>query len=223
MLRKLAIMAALAVLISTLISGCAAQTAQTPSPFSTTNAASATNSGTSPTGVTGTPIVLTPIVVPTMPATVPGYLEIDPETGLHMTGKPITVDFSTYRLKVSGKVDHALSLTYDELRLLPKMTANPPLVCDGFFTDTATWSGVSLKAILDMAGLQPEAFRISLKSADGYASTLNLKEATAPENFLAYELGGKTLPVLQGFPLRAVIPAMNGYVWTKWLVEIVVD
>ena len=163
---------------------------------------------------------LEPIVVPTMPAEVPGYLEIDPETGLHMTGTPTEVDFESYRLKVSGKVDNELSLSYDELRLMPKMTDSPELICEGFFVDVAAWSGVSLKSILDMAGIQADAERVVLKSADGYITSLTLQDASAPENFLAYELNSETLPVLQGFPLRAVFPGINGNYWAKWLTEI---
>jgi DMSO/TMAO reductase YedYZ molybdopterin-dependent catalytic subunit len=164
-----------------------------------------------------------PIVVPTMPEYVPDYLHVDPDNGLHMTGTPTVVDFAAYRLVVSGKVNKTLSLTYDELRLMPKMTSSPVLVCPGYFVDNATWSGVSLKGILDMAGVQTGATKVSMKSADGYMSSITLAEAMAPENYLAYELAGKTLPVLQGFPLRAVIPAKNGNVWVKWLLEIVVE
>jgi DMSO/TMAO reductase YedYZ molybdopterin-dependent catalytic subunit len=36
----------------------------------------------------------------------------------------------------------------------------------------------------------------------------------------AYELSGKPLPILHGFPLRAVFPSMQGNNWVKWLVEI---
>jgi sulfite dehydrogenase (cytochrome) subunit A len=140
-----------------------------------------------------------------------------------MTGTPTVVDFASYRLKVSGKVTRELSLTYDELRLMPKMTAKPELECEGFFLDIATWSGPSLKSILEMAGLQPDAASIVMKSADGYSARLSLDKALAENNFLAYELEGRTLPVLQGFPLRAVIPDMNGNVWVKWLLEIVVE
>jgi DMSO/TMAO reductase YedYZ molybdopterin-dependent catalytic subunit len=179
--------------------------------------------GTPGTTTTVTTVDLEPIVVPTMPAEIPGYTEVDPATGLHMTGTPTVVDFANYRLKVSGKVAHELSLTYDDVRRLPKLTARPNLVCEGVFTDTATWSGASLKAILEMAGVQPDAEWITMKAADGYSSALTVKEALQPENFLAYELEGQPLPVLHGFPLRAVIPSKNGFVWVKWLLEIVVE
>ena len=62
-----------------------------------------------------------------------------------------------------------------------------------------------------------------MKAADGYSITLSLDEALKPENFLAYEWMGQPLPVLHGFPVRAVIPGRDGNAWVKWLLEIVVE
>jgi len=166
---------------------------------------------------------LEPVTQPTLPAEVPGYLEIDPAAGLTMTGTPVEVDIESYRLKVSGKVDHELSLSYDEIRLLPKMTASPRLECPGYFIDINSWSGVPLTVILDMAGVHADASRLSMESADGYTAVIGLDVALAPDNFLAYEVDGKTLPVLHGFPLRAVLPERPGGEWVKWLLEIVIE
>jgi DMSO/TMAO reductase YedYZ molybdopterin-dependent catalytic subunit len=148
---------------------------------------------------------------------------LDPETDLHVTGRAQQIDLATYRLKVSGLVDHPLSLTYDELRCLPKVTDNPLLNCPGVFKDEATWSGVPIKYILDLAGVQQGATDLVLVSADGYQVKLPLATASLEKNFLAYELNGNTLPVLHGFPLRAVFPGMWGSYWLKWLVEIQID
>ena len=41
--------------------------------------------------------------------------------------------------------------TYDDLRCMPKIEDRPTLVCPGFFTDTATWAGASLKYELELA------------------------------------------------------------------------
>jgi DMSO/TMAO reductase YedYZ molybdopterin-dependent catalytic subunit len=159
--------------------------------------------------------VLEPIVVPTLPDVIPGYAELDPATGLHVTGTAQVIDVASYRLKVDGKVDRELSLSYDDLRRLPKVTATPRLVCPGVFEDTATWSGVPLKTILDMAGVQPDATEIRMNAADGHWSVLALDKAFKPENFLAYELADQPLPVLHGFPLRAVLPDEYGSLWVK--------
>jgi DMSO/TMAO reductase YedYZ molybdopterin-dependent catalytic subunit len=166
---------------------------------------------------------LEPIVAPTLPEEIPGYTEVDPATGLHVTGIPSAVDLASYRLRVTGKVVRELSLTYDEIRSLPKVTASPTLTCPGAFVDHATWSGVPIPAILELAGVQPDAKRIRMEGADGYSSVLLIDEALQPQNFLAYELEGETLPALHGFPLRAVIPEHIGAFWVKWILEIQVQ
>jgi DMSO/TMAO reductase YedYZ molybdopterin-dependent catalytic subunit len=163
---------------------------------------------------------LEPVVQPTLPADIPSYLEVDPATGLHMTGTPTVVEISTYRLKVTGKVDHEFSLTYDELRALPRVTASPELVCPDYFWDHATWTGVPLNLILEMAGPQSDVERVVLIGADNYSTGIYLTEALVSDGFLAYELNGETLPALQGFPIRAVFPGREGGLWAKWLVEI---
>ena len=76
-----------------------------------------------------------PITAPPFPETIPDTAELDPETGLHVTGTPVAIDLAAYRLEVTGLVDYPLSLTYDELRCLPKVEAAPLLDCPGFFVD----------------------------------------------------------------------------------------
>ena len=169
------------------------------------------------------PCNLSPIVVPTMPAEIPGYTLLDPNTNLHMTGTPQQIDLATYRLKVTGKVVHPLSLTFDEIRCMPKTTAKVVLICPGYFEDVATWSGVPIYYILDMAGVQPEGVNLSIKADDGHTAYIPIKDAREAENFLAYEWEGQPLPILHGFPVRAVFPSMYGNKWVKWLVEIVIE
>jgi DMSO/TMAO reductase YedYZ molybdopterin-dependent catalytic subunit len=78
---------------------------------------------------------LKPIKAPPYPRVIPGYTQLDETTGLHMTGKVQAIDLPTYRLYVTGLVETQLSLQYDELRCLPKVTTDPLLVCRGFFED----------------------------------------------------------------------------------------
>lgn len=166
---------------------------------------------------------LPPIVIPTLLAEIPGYTELDESTGLHVTGKAEVIDLASYQLMVTGLVDHPLSLNYDELRCMPKVSAKPLLICPGYFEDQATWSGVPLKTILNLAGIQSEAKRVVLISGDGYESSVTLEDGLKDENFLAYELEGNPVPILHGFPLRAIFPSMSGNRWTKWLVAIRVE
>jgi DMSO/TMAO reductase YedYZ molybdopterin-dependent catalytic subunit len=227
-------------LLGLLLASCAAQPASPvastatlaiPAPAATATTALAEIQPTQPAATTAPTTAqdtsaacnLAPVVAPTLPAVIPGYTQLDETTGLHMTGTYQQIDLATWRLKVSGLVDHPLELTYDELRCLPKITDNPPLVCVGFFRDMASWSGVPIKDVLALAGVQSKAKTLSLISADGYRTSLPLDEALKSENFLAYELEGKPLPVLHGFPLRGVFPAMEGNKWAKWVIGIEIE
>jgi DMSO/TMAO reductase YedYZ molybdopterin-dependent catalytic subunit len=163
---------------------------------------------------------LAPIVVPTLPAEIPSYTALDPATDLHVTGQVSEVDLASYRLEVRGKVDHPLNLSYDALRCMPRIEREATLVCPGFFVDVATWAGVSLEHILQLAGVQPGATQILLYAADGYSTSVSLEEASFGENFLAYEWKGEPLPRLHGFPVRAVFPELQGNKWVKFLVKI---
>jgi len=191
----------------------------TPESPSTTTPSHATSTSAPPSLVCKLPTV----VAPTLPAMIPAYTELDQTTGLHMTGSYQVINLQSYRLEVSGKVAHSLNLSFDELRCLPHIEVRCNLVCPGFFVDTATWAGASLDALLDLAGVQSDATDIKMYSADGYSAALLLKDARDGENFLAYEWEGQPIPILHGFPVRAVFPDQEGNKWVKWLVRITVD
>lgn len=161
-----------------------------------------------------------PITIPKPPIIIPDYAELDKTTGLHVTGTLPKIDFENYRLEVFGKVTNPLKLSYDDLRCMPKIEAQPVLECPGFFKDKATWAGVPIKYVLELADVQEEAREINLISADGYKHSVSLIEDYSKPGFLAYEWEGKPLPLLHGFPLRAVFPGLIGSYWVKWLVKI---
>jgi DMSO/TMAO reductase YedYZ molybdopterin-dependent catalytic subunit len=163
------------------------------------------------------------LAIPPRPAEVPGFAQLDPSTGLHMTGSPQKIDASTWRLKVYGKVVRELSLSYDELRRLPRRTTRDPIICEGYFEDYANWAGASLSAVLDMAELKSDAKGLELVAEDGYSSYVTMAEARSPYALLLYEWEGKALPEFHGYPVRAAFPGLQGNKWVKWLVEIKVD
>jgi DMSO/TMAO reductase YedYZ molybdopterin-dependent catalytic subunit len=165
------------------------------------------------------------IIPPTPPATIPGYAKLDETTNLHVTGTMQEIDVETYRQVITGTaVSQPLSLTYDDLRCMPKREVRSVLTCPGFFEDEATWAGVPLEHILDLAGVYSNAEHIRLKGADGYSMRLNMDVIRdTPRSIIAYEWEGESLPILHGFPVRAVFPGQQGNTWVKWLLEIRVE
>lgn len=163
------------------------------------------------------------VLQPKFPETIPGYTQLDPETGLHMTGEPQRIELGTWRLKVTGKVAKPLALDFDALRMLPGIRTRATIICRGYFEDRAVWAGASLASILDAAGVLPGARGLSLVGADGYSASVTMEQARGGDNFIAYELQGRPVTVLQGFPARAAFPSLLGNKWTKWLLEIRVE
>ena len=185
--------------------------------------APASSTAISPISITPTSCKLSPLVSPTRPADTPGYTQLDPATGLHMTGTPVDIDIATYRLDVTGKVKNELSLSYDDLRCMPKITTKSISVCAGFFEDRATWAGVPFSYILELAGVKPDASLINLRGADGYSSGTMIEAVLLPDAYLAYEWEGQPIPVLHGFPLRAIFDSQVGGYRVKWLLGIEVS
>lgn len=146
--------------------------------------------------------------------------------GLHVTGRPIAVDITSYRLTVSGNVQHPLSLTYDEVREMPSVQKQVTLVCPGVFVDEGVWTGVPLRDILTKAGLEDDSIRVVFISVDErYRSELPLAKALSDGVLIAYEFDGKTFDRRNGFPLRLVAKNEPGYNWVKWLgrIEVIAE
>ena len=137
-----------------------------------------------------------------------------------LNDRPSPVRGDTWRLSVTGVVDRTLSLTYDEIAM-GKEQRTAVLDCTGGWYSTQEWEGVSLGAVLESAGLRPEAASVTVRSVTGYYRRFNLQEAA--EYVLATRVGGQTLSHSHGFPVRLVAPNKRGYDWVKWVTAIEVN
>ncbi len=168
------------------------------------------------------PICLNPpLVAPPLPAVTPGPDLSDVTTGLHVKNfQALQLDPVSYRLKISGLVDHPLELSLDDLCGMPRVTSRVICTCPDYFEDVTYYTGVPLTYVMNLAGVQSSAKELDLTGADKVTSYLDLGDAMKDENFLAYQWKDQPLPAQNGFPLRAVIPAKVGFNWTKYLVQI---
>jgi len=165
----------------------------------------------------------------------------------HLAGLPLDIDPDKFTLEVKGKVDKPLSLSLKDIRKLKATEIVAVNQCSGnsrgFFQPRvaggqlgngamgcARWHGVPLKTVLDMAGVQAGAKQVVFDGLDGpvmdttpdFAKALDLDHARDGEVMLAYGMNGDDLPVLNGFPLRLVVPGYYGTYWVKHLNEITV-
>jgi DMSO/TMAO reductase YedYZ molybdopterin-dependent catalytic subunit len=153
------------------------------------------------------------------------------------------VDGSTWRLAVGGDVERPVELTLDDIRARPRRTIAVTIECAGNgrarlsprpisqpwlveAVSTAEWTGAPLSALLEEAGLGPDAVEVVFTGIDhgiekgyehDYARSLSVPDAMRSEVLLAYEMNGRPLEPQHGFPLRLVAPGWYGMMHVKWL------
>ena len=153
------------------------------------------------------------------------------------------IDGAAFRLRVSGLVDRELALSLDELRDMETRELVFGFECSGNrgplngLSSNGRWTGVSLRTVLDRAGVQNRArefvffgadhgeeevaFRGQIHTVDQqYGRSLRRDTALSPEPLLAYALNGEPLTRHQGFPLRLLVPGWYGAPNVKYLSEI---
>jgi DMSO/TMAO reductase YedYZ molybdopterin-dependent catalytic subunit len=124
-----------------------------------------------------------------------------------------------WQLRVSGLVERPFTLTYDELLAMPPTHLTKDFQCvTGWRVPKVKWSGVSLRALLDRAGVKPGAQALRFTSFDGaYTESLTLDQARRPDVIVAYEMEGKPVSSEHGGPVRLYVAPMYGYKSCKWL------
>ncbi|WP_267358098.1 MULTISPECIES: molybdopterin-dependent oxidoreductase [unclassified Methylobacterium] len=163
----------------------------------------------------------------------------------HWASIPTDIDANAFRLTVRGHVDRALSLSLDAIAQLPRFEIAAVNQCSGnsrgLFEPrvpgaqwangsmgNARWTGVRLKDVLDRAGVKAGAVQVRFSGLDepvvddapDFKKSLDLDHARDGEVMLAYAMNGEPLPLLNGFPLRLVVPGWYSTYWVKMLSDI---
>jgi hypothetical protein len=92
----------------------------------------------------------------------------------------------------------------------------------------ARWKGVRLRDLLAQVQLQSSALAVRFEGAERpaeavtpqFQKSLKLDVATDPNVIVAYQMNGADLPVLNGYPLRLIVPGYFGTYWVKALNDI---
>ncbi len=93
----------------------------------------------------------------------------------------------------------------------------------------AEWTGVSLRVILEMAGIKPDAVDVNVQGLDvdapegGTNRPMPIEKASELDTILAYKMNGEVLPADHGFPLRMIVPGWIGSNSIKWVNKITVS
>ncbi len=129
---------------------------------------------------------------------------------------PAVIDPASYRLRVEGLVARPLATSLGELPAADELVAT--LDCTGGFYSTQRWRGVSLSALLDLAGADPGARHVTVRSVTGYRWSFAIEAARGL--LLATHVGDAPLSHDHGAPIRLVAPGARGFQWVKWVTHI---
>jgi sulfite dehydrogenase (cytochrome) subunit A len=165
----------------------------------------------------------------------------------HLAGVPTQVDPDTFEIALKGKVNSPLTLSLADLKKLEPIeylavnqcsgnsrAFSSPRVAGGQLGNgamgNAKWRGVPLKTLLDKAGIQADAKQVRfdgldspvLPSTPAFAKALDIDHAMDGEVMIAYAMNDADLPMLNGYPVRLVVPGYFGTYWVKHLKEITV-
>lgn len=161
----------------------------------------------------------------------------------HWADIPTQIDPARFTMKVSGQVERALELSvfdlmkrfeHVELVAVNQCSGNSrgffqPRVAGGQWGNgamgNARWTGVRLKDVLDAAGIKAGAVQVQCEGAEralmpeapNLKKSLAIDHARDGEVMIAWTMNGQPLPLLNGFPMRLVVPGWYATYWTKML------
>jgi Oxidoreductase molybdopterin binding domain/Mo-co oxidoreductase dimerisation domain len=146
---------------------------------------------------------------------------------------------------VRGTVNNPLSLSLNDVMNLPRVEMAAVNQCSGnsrgFFQPrvpggewangamgNAKWMGVRLKDVLDRAGVKAGAQRVRFAGQDDpvvdgapkFMKSIDIDHARDGEVMIAYAMNSAQLPLVNGFPLRLVVPGWYSTYWVKMLSSI---
>src|SRR5262245_35199014 len=151
------------------------------------------------------------------------------------------VNEATWTLGIDGEIATPFSISLAELRRLPQATVITTMECAGngraFFdppvagiqwrkgaVGTARWTGVPLAALLERARVRTGATHVRMSGADrpfgtqpSFVRQLPMAKAMHSDTLIAYAMNDGPIPLLNGSPLRVIVPGWEGAYSLKWV------
>jgi len=153
----------------------------------------------------------------------------------HHAGIP-AIDPHQHRLMLHGLVSNPRLFTMDDVTRFPSVSrihfiecgantgmewgnvAVPTVQYTHGMLSCSEWTGVPLSVLLDECGIDRRNAKFLLaEGADGASLTRTIPIEMAADILVAYGQNGEALRPEQGYPLRLVVPGVQGVSHVKWL------
>jgi len=167
----------------------------------------------------------------------------------HLAGIPGARDLDNWKLEIGGDAaEHPARLGLQDLNDLPQNEVIAVCQCSGNrrglvqphvagvqwgngAMGCASWHGPKLRDVLDRVGIKPGAVEVWFGGVDEpvlpvtpeFRKSLPMSKALADETIVATTMNGSPLPLLNGYPVRLVVPGWTSTYWMKHLSQIAIS
>ncbi len=132
-------------------------------------------------------------------------------------GQPEPIDLGQWDLRIGGLVEKEVILSWSDFQKLPRVKVFSDFHCVTRWSRLGNlWEGVSTRAILELAGVKPEALFALVVAEMGWATNLPLEDLLAEDALFADTHDGELLSLEHGAPLRLVVPRLYAWKSAKW-------
>ena len=147
----------------------------------------------------------------------PGQYTTDRFPVLHVGDIP-DYEPGQWDLTIHGLVATPLTIGFDELAAMPSVTPTFDIHCVTKWSkfDT-TWTGVRVRDLFALAGVQPEATHVMEHAEFGYSTNIPLADITTDDAIIAYAFDGRPIEDEHGGPVRVVVPHLYFWKSAKWV------
>jgi sulfane dehydrogenase subunit SoxC len=148
------------------------------------------------------------------------------------------LDPTKHSLLIHGMTKKELVLSIDDLRAMPSVSRIHFMECSGNgwenwkkadpdltvqethgLISMHEWTGVPLAFLMDLVGADPKSTWMLAEGGDaaGVARSIPLTDEIFADVLVAYAQNGEPLRPAHGFPMRLLVPGMEGNLSIKWL------
>lgn len=151
----------------------------------------------------------------------PGQVRTRKWPVLHATEVP-SIPMSEWRLTVDGLVERPLKFNWEEFQALPRVKIFADFHCVTRWSRLGNlWEGVSVRHLLQLAGVKPQAKYVIAGGYDtAWTTNLPLEEFEKEDALVADRHDGESLHPDHGGPARLIVPRLYAWKSAKWLKRI---
>jgi len=127
-------------------------------------------------------------------------------------------DPAKWDFQISGEVEEAKRLTWNEFHALPQTETLSDFHCVTRWSRLDNhWGGVLFTGVMKLIKPKHDAHFASILAEEGYTANVPLADLMRPDVLFAFEHDGEPLTGEHGGPLRLIVPQLYAWKSVKWV------